>query len=184
MNSRQIETTKQTSRHCRLDSSCHSVPPNPGGLATPSLHRRQCRGVSFAGRANPFARRSTPPSWPNGRRVAEIFSAVRSPICSSAPVASAPFNQNQIHPQIMQTQLTNRIHEPHGALIRSPQQSACLQLPGARERRRLTRISFPLRRREQCLTKRSLLEALRDAELHEWLNGGDDFADALHQPIH
>lgn len=84
----------------------------------------------------------------------------------------------------MQTQLANRIAESTDATNRSRKLSTFLQLAEARTRQRPVRISFPLRRNEQCLPKRSMLAALGDAEFHEWLAAGDDFADAMHQLIH
>ena len=83
----------------------------------------------------------------------------------------------------MQTQLANRIAETTDSTNRSRKLSTLLQLAEAQTRQRPIRVSFPLRRREQCLTKRSMLAALRDAEFHEWLAGGDDFTDAMHQTV-
>ena len=83
----------------------------------------------------------------------------------------------------MQTQLANRIAETTDAANRSRKLSTFLQLAQAQARQRPIRISFPLRRREACMTKRSMLAALREAEFYDWLAGGDDFADAMHQTV-
>lgn len=83
----------------------------------------------------------------------------------------------------MQTQFTQRNIETTNAARRSHKLSTCLQLAAVRTNRRPMRISFPVPRRESCLTRRALRAALRDAEFHEWLTTGDDFLDALHHPL-
>lgn len=83
----------------------------------------------------------------------------------------------------MKIQFTQRMIETTNATRRLHQPSTCLQLAAARTNRRPLRISLPLLRREECMTKRSLLAAMRDAEFHEWLTTGDDFLDALHHPL-
>lgn len=47
------------------------------------------------------------------------------------------------------------------------------------------RPAFSVRRREACLTRRAKIAALREAELNNWLNDdGENFADAMPQPVH
>jgi hypothetical protein len=51
---------------------------------------------------------------------------------------------------------------------------------------RKLRIALPLPRRQECLTKRALVAAMRAAELAEWeASGGDYLARGpMHQPVH
>jgi hypothetical protein len=51
---------------------------------------------------------------------------------------------------------------------------------------RKIRIALPLPRRQECLTKRALVAAMRAAELAEWeASGGDCLrSGAMHQPVH
>lgn len=83
----------------------------------------------------------------------------------------------------MQTQLTHRNIETTNVTRRSHKLSTCLQLADIRTNRRPMRISFPVPRREECLTRRAMRAALRDAEFQEWLTTGDDFLDAMHHPL-
>lgn len=82
----------------------------------------------------------------------------------------------------MQTQLTQRNIETTNATHRSHKLSTCLQLAETRTNLRPVRISFPVPRRESCLTRRAMRAALREAEFFDWLNGDDDFAGVMHQP--
>ena len=51
---------------------------------------------------------------------------------------------------------------------------------------RKLRIALPLPRRQECLTRRALVAAMRAAELAEWeLSGGDCLrSGVMHQPVH
>lgn len=82
----------------------------------------------------------------------------------------------------MQTQTLNRITETIGAPIRPQKQNAFLQLTEARANHRPIRVALPARRREECMTKRAMLAALREAEFAAWMNSGGDFLDSMHQP--
>ena len=84
----------------------------------------------------------------------------------------------------MQTQTLNRITETTSATSRSQKQNTFLQLTEARSSKRPVRVALPVRRREECMTKRAMLAALREAEFAEWMNSGGDYLDAMHQPVH
>lgn len=63
------------------------------------------------------------------------------------------------------------------------------KLTRERNGNRRVRVVIRLPRRQACMTKRAMLAALHEAELHEWLNSGGDYLDhnyhaAMHQPVH
>lgn len=51
---------------------------------------------------------------------------------------------------------------------------------------RKIRIALPLPRRQECLTKRALVAAMRAAELAEWEASGGDYlrSGSMHQLVH
>jgi hypothetical protein len=83
----------------------------------------------------------------------------------------------------MQTQFTQRNIATTPKTWRSHQPPTCRQLAEIRTNRRPVRVSFPVPRRESCLTRRAMRAALRESEFHDWLNGGDDFVGTMHQPV-
>jgi hypothetical protein len=80
----------------------------------------------------------------------------------------------------MQTRTTNQTIEEISTTFRSRKLSPFLCLAGDRDRQRKIRITFSPRR-ESCLTKRTMLAAMREAEFAEWMNTGGDYLSSGHQ---
>jgi len=68
---------------------------------------------------------------------------------------------------------------------RWPQKTSCfLHVVEARSNKQKIRIHIPSRRRESCVTRRTMLAAMRDAELKEWMDSGGDYLDSNYQRTH
>jgi hypothetical protein len=74
--------------------------------------------------------------------------------------------------------ITRNIKKP-GATIHSRRLSPFLQLAKGRMQRRTIRIPLAPGH-ESCLTQRSLLATLREAEYREWLATGGDYLNSTH----
>lgn len=82
----------------------------------------------------------------------------------------------------MQIPTLSPITETNRATIRAQNQTPFLQLTAIAGRHRAVRAALPARRREECLTKRAMLAALREAEFADWMASGGDYLDSTQQP--
>jgi hypothetical protein len=89
---------------------------------------------------------------------------------------------NQTVPTRMQTTILNQSFEDKRAAHRPTRLWTRIHVADSCERRRNIRINFAPRR-ESCLTKRTMLAAMREAELAEWMATGGDYLASMHKPI-
>jgi len=82
----------------------------------------------------------------------------------------------------MKTTIINQSFEDARAAHRPARLWTRIHVHDACERRRNIRINFSPRR-ETCLTKRTMLAALREAEFAEWMASGGDYLASMHQPV-